>query len=227
MISIHVTYDCHETRDCHKTSLTMNAMLLVALAFVPIIASQTHVPARPTGYTLQQGSTIVLEAYYDLLCPDSKASWPTLQKLMTQYKSQLTVILHLFPLPFHHDAFFATQAAETVIATHPSAYKDFVSLMFEQQEKMKAGAVNMTEPQVMNLIAQIVESGKLGITAKEIASGFTNDSITETAILAWKTASQRGINDTPSFVVNRILVAEAENFDMEDWVKFIENLLKK
>ena len=49
MISIHVTYDCHETRDCHKTSLTMNAMLLVALAFVPIIASQTHVPARPTG----------------------------------------------------------------------------------------------------------------------------------------------------------------------------------
>ena len=32
---------------------------------------------------------------------------------------------------------------------------------------MKAGAVNMTEPQVMNLIAQIVESGKLGITAKE------------------------------------------------------------
>eukprot|EP00118_Oscarella_pearsei_P025830 m.308862 g.308862 ORF g.308862 m.308862 type:complete len:209 (+) comp44967_c0_seq1:835-1461(+) len=201
--------------------------ILFSVCLASAVLSQTSVPSRPTGYYLQQGSTIVLEAFYDLLCPDSKASWPVLQQLMEHFKAELTVILHLFPLPYHHDAFFATEVAQMVIAKHPTEYKSFVSLMFQHQDDMKTGAVNLTEPQVKSRMASIVGSGGLGITETEVMAGFNNSDVYETAVLAWKMAAQRSIHGTASFVVNSIFVAEAGNFKAQDWMDFINKLLNK
>ena len=66
--------------------------------------AQEPIPRTYDGYRL--GSTdapLLLEAFYDLMCPDSAASWPTVQEVMTHYgPDKLQFILHRFPLPHHN-----------------------------------------------------------------------------------------------------------------------------
>jgi protein-disulfide isomerase len=56
-------------------------------------------------------AAIKLEAFVDLQCPDSKAVWPILLQLAKHYgPHKLQLVATLFPLPYHHNAFFAAQA---------------------------------------------------------------------------------------------------------------------
>ena len=61
---------------------------------------------------------VVIEAFFDLLCSDCKAAWPTVKKLMASYDGKNTsapaLIVHTFPLPYHHNAFYANQGAHVV-----------------------------------------------------------------------------------------------------------------
>ncbi|XP_062507276.1 uncharacterized protein LOC134183701 [Corticium candelabrum] len=211
--------------------MMQNALLLVAWAVSVAAQLETHVPSVPVGVVVQNGTEsthVHLDVFYDLLCPDSKANWPALQQLMSHFKSDLRVRIVLFPLPFHHHAFFTAQAAYTVASKKESIYADFVSLMFERQAELKVGpAVNFTEDEVRQHIASIVSSGNFGITSSEIMAGFEDDAVYERAVLDWKHSCDRTISDTPGFAINGIKVPEAGTFSMSDWVKVIESLVNK
>ena len=63
--------------------------------------------------------SVVVEAFFDLLCSDCKAAWPTVKLLMNEYEHNSTkaapaLILHTFPLPYHHNAFYANQGAHVL-----------------------------------------------------------------------------------------------------------------
>ena len=66
------------------------------------------------GYWLRSGNTsevsVHLEIFGDLICPDTRASWPTMRAVMREYGNALAFGFHRFPLPYHHNAFYAWQA---------------------------------------------------------------------------------------------------------------------
>jgi hypothetical protein len=68
----------------------------------------------------------------DLQCPDSKAVWPILLQLTKLYGPQkLQLVATLFPLPYHHNAFFAAQVTQLsphqdlTHALSPHAHADY------------------------------------------------------------------------------------------------------
>ncbi|KAJ8630867.1 hypothetical protein MRB53_024190 [Persea americana] len=96
-----------------------------------VVDGQVPIPPRYDGfvYRKSQGTkSIVAEAFFDPLCPDSREAWPPLKQALTYYVSNrcsLSLIVHPFPLPSivhlngfwvcinlknstHHFIFFAT-----------------------------------------------------------------------------------------------------------------------
>lgn len=92
-----------------KTTAIIAALLLVGTAaqFVPI-------PSRYDGFQLGDDSApLLVEAYYDMMCPDSRASWPVVQKVLNHYgNSTVKFIMHVFPLPYHHNSFLAGRVSK-------------------------------------------------------------------------------------------------------------------
>ena len=60
-----------------------------------------------------------IQAYLDLQCPFSKASWPVVKQVIASYSDAMTFTFHLFPLPFHHNSFFMAQVQHSnVVGLH-------------------------------------------------------------------------------------------------------------
>ncbi|XP_065843150.1 uncharacterized protein [Oscarella lobularis] len=191
-------------------------------------SAQTPVPSRPLGYTLQNGSNIVIDAFYDLLSSECQANWPVLQSVAKQYVGKVTLKIHMFPLPFNHQSFFVAQTAHQLMLTKckPSVYSSFVTLILKNQKDLTTGSVNMSETQVKESIAELVSSAKLGLTESQVLAGFKDNHVYELSVMSWKYAAAQSITGTPEFIVNGVEVPNASTFIKEDWIKFIESLLK-
>lgn len=74
----------------------------------------------------------------DFQCPDSAASWPTMQQLVALYSGALQIRVMGLPLPYHHNAFFASQAARIVAQLNGTkqSYFDYGTLLFQNQGKI-------------------------------------------------------------------------------------------
>lgn len=72
---------------------------------VSVSRAQIPIPAKPDGFVyggkpLAWGETVVVEAFLDPVCPDSRDAWPPLKKVVEHYGgSRVSVVVHLFPLP--------------------------------------------------------------------------------------------------------------------------------
>jgi len=42
---------------------------------------------------------ILIEAFFDPVCPDTRDAWPSLKQALHYYGSRLSLIVHPFPLP--------------------------------------------------------------------------------------------------------------------------------
>ena len=118
--------------------LLSTLVVLCTLAFVAY--AQVPIPSRPDGYALsphaQPSAPIVLEAFYDLLCPDSKASWPVVKQVLAAYPTQLYFLMHTFPLPYHTWSFIANEGAHVIHALtcgNLTAVRAYTDLLFDIQ----------------------------------------------------------------------------------------------
>ena len=83
------------------------------LFLVTIALGQIPIPPRMTGYTYKQPSTVPsvkIGFYIGPLCPDSQQAFPTLLNVASSYAAEdVSLVTHLFPLPFHHHSFLAAK----------------------------------------------------------------------------------------------------------------------
>ena len=86
---------------------------------------QIPLPKYPLGFVYKGGSPgapVHLQAFVDLLCPDCQQAWPTIKKVADMYGPEhVRFKVHLFPLPYHTNAFIAAEVGilgilETLIA---------------------------------------------------------------------------------------------------------------
>ena len=82
------------------------------------LQAQIPLPNRPLGFVYNNGdpnAPVHLEAFVDMLCPDSQQAFPVLEKLAHIYGPRtLRLTLQLFPLPYHTNAFVAAQVCKFV-----------------------------------------------------------------------------------------------------------------
>lgn len=90
-------------RPKHKTSMLPSGLFLFFTLFAVNVRAQTLPPAKIDGFVYKNirvnSDTIVIEAFYDPVCPDSRDSWPPLKQALRYYGSRAWLVVHLFPLP--------------------------------------------------------------------------------------------------------------------------------
>eukprot|EP00947_MAST-08B_sp_MAST-8B-sp1_P001299 g1299.t1 len=191
------------------------------------------------GYELgNAGSDLRVELFGDWQCPDTKASYDSwFRSFAVRHASNVSVIFHPFPLPYHKNGFDSAQAAMVMIdalssASSPpppppppssssrrSAFLKVSDALFEAQPLFQTTAtVNMTQRAVFeNIFAPVAE--KLGIDGPTFLGHMTNDDpLNSAARLAWKTGAQRGgVSGTPTFAANGAVADELATWSGAKW----------
>ena len=89
----------------HKTVILPSALSLFMFLIFSVVnvGAQTLPPARTDGFVYKNhrvnSDTIIIEAFYDPVCPDSRDSWPPLKKALHYFGSHTWLVVHLLPLP--------------------------------------------------------------------------------------------------------------------------------
>ena len=182
---------------------------------------------KSDGY-VQGTGPIMLEAYFDFLCPDSKASWSSVSKLVSVYPGNLTLNVHTFPLPYHHNAFLFSQAAHTTsISGTPGRFFDWLDVAFMNQEAFWNDATtNLSVSDVVGQIADLAASKVAGVSRATFLSEFERRTTDLAARASWKYGCSRAVTGTPTFFINGVMVPEAQpTWTVGDWQKVIDPLL--
>ncbi|CAF4763535.1 unnamed protein product, partial [Rotaria sp. Silwood2] len=113
--------------------------VILAVVYTGFISAQVPIPSRPDGYGVggPADAHVVVEMFFDPLCPGCKASWPTVLQLIQAYGTRIHVRIHTFPLPYHTNSFVASQGLH-VIANVTTRNLDtifqYVTRVFENQQ---------------------------------------------------------------------------------------------
>ncbi|KAF5955912.1 hypothetical protein HYC85_008768 [Camellia sinensis] len=88
---------------CRPTNPTLTMALLALFFFFAIVRAQVTIPARLDGFVYKNGSfsvdSIMIEAFFDPVCPESRDAWPPLKQILHHYGDRLSLIVHPFALP--------------------------------------------------------------------------------------------------------------------------------
>ena len=87
--------------------------LALCISLLGLVAGQIPIPKHRAGFVYnlgEPGADVWLDAYMGPLCIDSKPAFPTLLSVADSYgPKKLQLTFHLFPLPYHHNAFLAAK----------------------------------------------------------------------------------------------------------------------
>jgi len=206
-------------------------MFLFVILYLTSVFAQYSIPSRKQGFASGPAdAALQLEAYVDLLCPDSAGAWPKMKELKQHYGDDLNLIVQIMELPYHrntHEMAIATQ----VLA---SEYKDvemfdWFTAMFKGQETWyNSNSANCTQTDVqMEISTFVVEQMKLKTTAIAFYSQQTDRTYDLMARTMWKHCTFRTVSGTPSFFVNDVVMTSDPNvqWTTDDWIKFLDGIL--
>jgi len=210
--------------------------LVFSLLFLAILStsvlSQVPIPTRPDGYALGTGpatSPVVVDAFFDLLCPDSKAAWPVVKSVIAAYPENLYFLLHTFPLPYHTNAFIANQGLHVIdhaTSHNRTALLAYTDLLFQTQAAFyNAPTMNQTINQVISNLATTVEQSGI-LSAKAYTAGIANSDINEETRISWKYTCSRAVVGTPTFFLNGVYISADSSWKVADWKSVIDPIIR-
>ncbi|KAK9740059.1 hypothetical protein RND81_03G008000 [Saponaria officinalis] len=82
-------------------------------------------------------NNILIEAFFDPVCPDSRDAWPPLKEALLHYGSRVSLTVHPFPLPYHDNAFVTSRALHIVNGLNSSATYPLWESFFKNQGHYK------------------------------------------------------------------------------------------
>jgi len=199
--------------------------------FVICVHAQIPIPNRYDGFG--QGdikAPIFFEAFFDLLCPDCAGAWPNIKDVINFYNpsdkpSQLRFILHTFPLPYHHNAFYAGQGAHVVNAGAPLLLWQYVDSMFANQATFWDDATSSITPDDLKVSMATLVASQIGFNRGQFLNGLSNDTLNMDTRISWKYGCSRGVAWTPAFFVNGISVVADPSWTLSDWRMILDPLL--
>ncbi|XP_068748495.1 uncharacterized protein [Montipora capricornis] len=205
------------------------SFLAISAGLIVAVASQIPLPKRPLGFVFNGGeptAPILLAAFVDLTCPDSKQAWPTVKKVAEMYGPKvLQFTVHLFPLPYHTNAFMAAQSVYAVDAFNSSLVMSWLTTVFANQEQLyNSQTMGKDRYDVINIISDL--GSDIGVDKSIIKHGLTNNEYNGHTRISWKYGCSRTVSGTPFFFLNDIFVSEASSsWSVDNWKQLIDPLL--
>jgi hypothetical protein len=203
----------------------------VLFAAASVIRGQ-QVPVPHPGfdgyvYSGSGDSAIKLEAFYDLICPDSANSWPGLKGAAARLgPDQLQVRIHSFPLPYHHNGFFAWQGGHYLASRNTAFLWQWLDVFYgsaspNQTTYYNAETQDMTPAAVIESMAKLANKTTGGaVSVADFTQGMAYDNAFDSATRhSWKYGCSRGTYGTPMFLVNGVWFnAALSTWTADQWV---------
>jgi len=179
--------------------------LLLLILLMLKTNAQTPIPPRYDGFAFGGPSSapILLEGFFDVLCPDCAAGWPTINKVIAHYGNQLNFLMHTFPLPYHTNAFIANQA-----------------------QFWNAATMNMTTFQVIAAMGSLVDMSGI-MKGADWITGVNDANLNMDTRISWKYGCSRGVTGTPTFIINGVYTSADDTWTEADWYALIDGLLQQ
>ncbi|XP_010416509.1 PREDICTED: uncharacterized protein LOC104702353 [Camelina sativa] len=210
---------------------------LVFLVVVFIIGTRVEAqlvpPVRQDGFVYPPGhrfdpNTILIEAFFDPVCPDSRDSWPPLKQALHHYGSRVALLLHLLPLPYHDNAYVTSRALHIVNTKNANATFCLLEGFFKHQTMFyNAQTQLLSRPEVVEKIVQL-GTGTLGNSYQSVLkSGFSDKKSDRATRVSFKYSASRGVYGTPTFYVNGFVLSDtAYPSNFGGWKKIIDPLVQ-
>ncbi|KAI7741166.1 hypothetical protein M8C21_018484 [Ambrosia artemisiifolia] len=216
-----------------KPIIPVTFLLVLAYSAV-FVRSQSTIPSRYDGfvYAKQAASTatVLIEAFFDPVCPDSRDSWPPLKQAVDEYGPEVvSLIVHPFPLPYHDNAFITSRALHVVNELNTSATYSLLDAFFMHQERFyNAQTLNMSREAVLDQVIGFASNALGNSMHSAIKSGFANSKTGTKTRVSFKYGCSRGVYGTPFFFVNGFLLPVSDDaIDYNGWRKIIDPLTNK
>jgi hypothetical protein len=177
------------------------------------------------GYVLgTSNATYTIDAYFDHLCSDSAAAYPSLLAYWQDNSSWLRLVIHIFPLPYHYNAFWVTQAGRFIQTSYPDRFLNFTSYFFNHQSTYLTTALSWTFPQIAQQIANDT-SAATGVPASQVTAALNDDDLNWSTRVSWKFACSNEVTGTPQYFINGVSVPDVAGYtSYGEWKKFFTNL---
>ena len=177
-----------------------------------------------------EGLKLSFSAFYDLMCPDSKAGYAILKPLLPQFLSNPNFLftIHFFPLVFHREAYTMSEAVHFIQKEFgPQKAFEFIDLIFEHQEFFGTPETyNRTRSQVEKQVYALVKDNlNLNISESQYLAGVRDSNNDEASRISWKYACSKGVTGTPIYFANGVKVDGAESFDAQGFKDFFGQFL--
>jgi len=211
--------------------MTLRQSPLFLLSVITLLTlCSASIPQFIEGYSRGSDNPILhIEAYYDLLCPDSQNQWNILEPLLKNTyhittNQTLRFTIHLIPLPYHLHAHPMIQGAK-IIAANQATSNDiytYFDVVFKNQAEYGTNAtLEKSQQQVFESLTQKVVQA-LPYTSpyflNDLAPGNNFDT---QARVSWSYAMYNRVTGTPMFFANGVAINGAINYVELDWIKFI------
>ena len=149
---------------------------------------------------------------------------------MDHYGDRLAFGFHRFPLPYHHNAFYAWQAGGVIEANQPQDVWKWVDQFFgpafpNQMNFSNAATARASQVEVIHQLATMA-TAVTGISEHTFLQGMAYDSkIDEATRASWKYGCSRSVSGTPTFLLNGVLAAGQPTWKLSDWTALIDPLM--
>uniref|UniRef100_A0A1J3CRV1 Thioredoxin-like fold domain-containing protein n=1 Tax=Noccaea caerulescens TaxID=107243 RepID=A0A1J3CRV1_NOCCA len=210
-------------------------MIRTILLFLVVGTTQVHTqlipPARRDGFVYPPGhrvdpDTILIEAFFDPVCPDSRDAWSPLKKAIQHYGSRVALLLHLLPLPYHDNAYLTSRALHIVNTLNSSATFILLEGFFEHQAMFyNAQTQLLSRPAVVDRIVKLGEVTLGNSYQSVLKSGFRDTKSDRATRVSFKYSASSGVYGTPTFYVNGFVLSDAPS-DFGGWRKIIDPLVQ-
>ncbi|KRX00262.1 Thioredoxin-like fold [Pseudocohnilembus persalinus] len=206
------------------------AFLVLILAVYAKVTPDQNVPISKVydGLTLgNPDAPFHIEAFYDLMCIDSKNSNLQLnqafKKIDFENQDQVKFTYHIFPLPYHYNAFYTAVGFRYILDNFsPKEAKEYINLIFNYQDSLVNSATqDLTQDEIFKGMAKLVSSKMVNVDEEDFYNALQNLDYKIDAMNSSKFSLGVHIAGAPYFWANGIPVIDAPNFKSADWVDFI------
>ena len=150
-------------------------------------------------------ASVILVEYSDFQCPACASYYPMVKKVAEEFGDRIAVVYRHFPLPIHQHAKVLSNAAEA--AGKQGKFWEMHDLIFENQIKLTSKSKEEVQVALKDLAAST------GINTEDFLKDLDSEEIKNKVEASYKTATDAGINSTPSFFINGTKISNPKDFD--------------
>ncbi|KAM0832552.1 hypothetical protein ACQ4PT_064823 [Festuca glaucescens] len=221
-----------------RAPLLRRLLLAGALAasysyFLLVLQAQASVPPRYDGFAYGGAGSaatlkdaVLVEAFLDPLCSDSRDGWPPLKLAVERYSPRVSLIVHPFPLPYHTYSFMACRALHIANHLNSSSTYPLLELFFKNQGKFSNSATSSVSSTAVTGAISMMAAQAVGNSVSEFQSGFSDSRSDSAARVSFKYGCTRGVAGAPFFFVNGFLQPGAGSpIDYDTWTRILDPLV--